>query len=267
MIDPDAVPALAFGLSDRLEPGAGPWHQHRRHQLLFAATGCLHLEVEASRWMLPPQRAAWIDGGTPHRVELSAPAGLRTVYLDAALGPPLGVGCRVFAVDELASVMLRYAMRWGPERPVEDPLADHYFTTLAMLAREWAEQAMPTCLPWPRSAQLQRALTYLLEHLEQDPSAAEVARAGAMSERSLARHLRRECGTSFRALRQSARMMRAMELLLEPNATVTEVCATLGYGSLGTFSSSFREFAGVSPRQWRIDHSSDRTPDPPADGP
>ncbi|MEM9462317.1 MAG: helix-turn-helix transcriptional regulator [Myxococcota bacterium] len=254
VIDPDAVPALAFALSDELPPGSGAWHQHRRHQLLFAAAGCLHLEVGDARWMLPPQRAAWIDGDTPHRVELRAPASLRTIYLDPTLGPPLGVGCRVFAVGELASVMIRHAMRWGPKRPAEDPLADHYFTTLGMLAREWAQQALPTCLPRPRSPQLQRALAYLLEHLEDEPTAANVARAGAMSERSLARRLRRECGTSFRALRQAARMMRAMELLLVPETSVTEVCYALGYGSLGTFSSSFREFAGVSPRQWRAEH-------------
>jgi AraC-like DNA-binding protein len=256
MIDPDAVPALAFGLADELSPGTGDWHQHRRHQLLYATSGCMHLEVEEARWMLPPQRAAWIDGGTPHRVELSGPASLRTVYLDSKLCPALGLGCRVFAVNELASTMLRHAMRWGPDRAVDDPLANHYFASLALLAREWAEAASPTCLPRPRSPQLRRAVAYLLDRLDEEPSAAEVARAGAMSERTLARRLRTECGTTFRQLRHTARMMQAMELLLSPAVSITEVCLSLGYRSLGTFSAAFRDYSGLSPRAWRATQAS-----------
>lgn len=38
---------------------------------------------------------------------------------------------------------------------------------------------------------------------------------------------------------------------LAGGVSVTEVCAALGFESLGTFSSSFRRRLGVTPRQWQ----------------
>ncbi|HMV66656.1 MAG TPA: AraC family ligand binding domain-containing protein, partial [Myxococcota bacterium] len=162
MIDPDRVPAATFALEDQLAPGPGAWHVHQRHQLLYARDGTLHLEVEDASWMLPPQRAAWIDGGARHRVRLGRPATLNTVYLDPSVAPALGFGCRVFAVGELAVTMLRASVRWGPERDPADPLADAWFAALAGLAREWAGAAMQTRLPRPKSAGLVRGFDHLL---------------------------------------------------------------------------------------------------------
>ena len=43
------------------------------------------------------------------------------------------------------------------------------------------------------------------------------------------------------------RVERAQDLLRATNLTVTEVCMLVGYSSLGSFSSRFRELVGVSP--------------------
>ena len=43
------------------------------------------------------------------------------------------------------------------------------------------------------------------------------------------------------------RIERAQDLLRATNLTVTEVCMLVGYSSLGSFSSKFRELVGVSP--------------------
>lgn len=47
------------------------------------------------------------------------------------------------------------------------------------------------------------------------------------------------------------RFERAKELLLTTDASVTDVCYEIGYESLGTFSSRFRQLVGVSPLQFR----------------
>ena len=47
------------------------------------------------------------------------------------------------------------------------------------------------------------------------------------------------------------RIERAQDLLRSANLTVTEVCMLVGFASLGTFSSRFRELVGETPTQYR----------------
>ena len=47
------------------------------------------------------------------------------------------------------------------------------------------------------------------------------------------------------------RIERAQDLLRSANLTVTEVCMMVGFASLGSFSSRFRELVGESPTQYR----------------
>jgi AraC-like DNA-binding protein len=49
------------------------------------------------------------------------------------------------------------------------------------------------------------------------------------------------------------RIERAMALLRRGDVSVTEVCFAVGCSSLGTFSTRFRELAGVSPSTYRRD--------------
>jgi transcriptional regulator GlxA family with amidase domain len=47
------------------------------------------------------------------------------------------------------------------------------------------------------------------------------------------------------------RIERAQDLLRSANLTVTEVCMLVGFSSLGSFSSRFRELVGESPAEYR----------------
>jgi AraC-like DNA-binding protein len=47
------------------------------------------------------------------------------------------------------------------------------------------------------------------------------------------------------------RIERAQDLLRATNLTVTEVCHRVGYTSLGSFSSKFRDLVGVSPSEYQ----------------
>jgi AraC-like DNA-binding protein len=47
------------------------------------------------------------------------------------------------------------------------------------------------------------------------------------------------------------RIARAQDLLRSANLTITEVCMLVGFSSLGSFSSRFRELIGETPTQYR----------------
>ncbi|MFJ9807829.1 helix-turn-helix transcriptional regulator [Streptomyces sp. NPDC101158] len=50
------------------------------------------------------------------------------------------------------------------------------------------------------------------------------------------------------------RIERAQEMLRTADLTVTEICALVGFSSLGTFSARFKRRSGVSPSEYRARH-------------
>ena len=56
------------------------------------------------------------------------------------------------------------------------------------------------------------------------------------------------------------RIERAQDLLRTTNLTVTEVCMLVGYSSLGSFSSRFRELVGMSPSAYQAKSAAEGVP-------
>jgi AraC-like DNA-binding protein len=56
------------------------------------------------------------------------------------------------------------------------------------------------------------------------------------------------------------RIERAQDLLRATNLTVTEVCMLVGYTSLGSFSTKFRELVGVSPSAYQARYAATGAP-------
>lgn len=177
---------------------------------------------------------------------------LRTVYLDEALVPAAPEGCRVFGVAALAREMTLEAMRWGPGA-ASGEVARRFFAALAALAAQWAAVPGRFVLPRAKTAELERAMAFVLERLEggEAPSLDEAAAAAGVSRRTLTRRFRHEARTSFVGFVRAARMMRAMELLDRPGARVTEVAYDVGFESLGAFTRAFEAFVGELPSDYR----------------
>ncbi len=78
-----------------------------------------------------------------------------------------------------------------------------------------------------------------------------LARGAHMSAGHFSREFRRAFGESPYAYLMTRRIERAMALLRRGDLSVTEVCFAVGCSSLGTFSTRFSEFVGVSPSEYR----------------
>lgn len=76
-----------------------------------------------------------------------------------------------------------------------------------------------------------------------------------MSAGHLSREFRRVYGESPYSYLMTRRIERAMTLLRRGDLSVTEICFTVGFSSLGTFSSRFSQLVGVSPSAYREDPS------------
>ncbi|MFY1689029.1 helix-turn-helix domain-containing protein [Plantactinospora sp. WMMB782] len=78
-----------------------------------------------------------------------------------------------------------------------------------------------------------------------------LARIAHVSEAHFTRTFRATFGETPHRYLQRRRVERAMFLLRETDRSVTDICFGVGFGSLGTFSRTFREIVGSSPRAYR----------------
>lgn len=77
------------------------------------------------------------------------------------------------------------------------------------------------------------------------------ARQSHMSPYHFLRVFKRTFGETPNAFLIRLRIEKAKKLLVTENASIMEVCESIGYLSLGSFSSRFREQVGVSPSSYR----------------
>jgi len=78
-----------------------------------------------------------------------------------------------------------------------------------------------------------------------------LAKIAGVSEAHFIRSFRATFGETPHRYLQRRRIERSMFLLRESDRSVTDVCFDVGFGSLGTFSRTFREIVGQSPLAYR----------------
>ncbi len=78
-----------------------------------------------------------------------------------------------------------------------------------------------------------------------------MAGIAAVSPAHLIRTFRLVFGETPHRYLQRRRVERAMFLLRSTDSSVTDVCFAVGFGSLGTFSRTFRDIVGESPTVYR----------------
>ena len=101
---------------------------------------------------------------------------------------------------------------------------------------------------------LRRARDHADRHFAEPLDLAQLAAVAALSPWHFQRLFTATYGMSPAAHLSRRRVERAQDLLRSSNLTVTEVCHLVGFTSLGSFSSRFRELVGVTPsayqRRW-----------------
>ncbi|WP_040159307.1 helix-turn-helix transcriptional regulator [Nigerium massiliense] len=100
-------------------------------------------------------------------------------------------------------------------------------------------------------ARLRRVRDRIDREYELPLDVAELARGEHVSAGHLSRQFKAAYGESVYAYLMTRRIERAMALLRHSDQTVTAICMTVGFTSLGTFSTRFSELVGLSPSAYR----------------
>src|SRR5215216_5065207 len=112
---------------------------------------------------------------------------------------------------------------------------------------------MPAAVPF--YIHLRRAKDLIDSAYAEDLDVEDLAREAHASPAHFIRSFKRAFGETPHKYLQRRRVERAMELLRETDLMVTAISLEVGFQSLGSFSSAFKELVGESPidyaRRWR----------------
>ena len=115
-----------------------------------------------------------------------------------------------------------------------------------------SEHPLPIALPTTENLRLRPVLRHIVDGLADDGMSLEsVGKAMGFSERTLSRLFQSALDTSFFQYLKLARMIKAMEKLLESDATISEVAYQVGYNSISSFSNTFYKMVGKRPSEFK----------------
>ncbi|GAA1316481.1 helix-turn-helix transcriptional regulator [Leucobacter albus] len=261
LADLDRTPIAVLPIATDYPPGhLLDWHEHRRAQLLYAATGTMLVETADGAWTVPGERAVLIPPRTRHRVRM-LDVQTNSLYIEPEAVPWWPDTCRAVDVPPLLRELLRAAADIGvgegagPGAGVGAGAGTgagvrRAEALLGLLLIELERvREVPLHLPLPEHGPLAELCRAYIASPELAVTNADWARAAAMGERTLSREFRELTGMSPAAWRARARLLAAIPLLA--HQTVTEVAALLGYATPAAFSYAFARAFGAPPSALR----------------
>lgn len=121
-------------------------------------------------------------------------------------------------------------------------VSDAVFSLLGENQNTLAERAMT------------RILDYIDTHLSEDIPLTTLAKVGGFNESYLSRLFKQLCRTTVTEYILGKRMKLAQSLLTESDDKIQDIAARSGYPSPHSFARAFRNYAGVSPAEYRELH-------------
>ncbi len=103
------------------------------------------------------------------------------------------------------------------------------------------------------SGGLAAAVQYIQDHLDRHISIDELVEEACMSKSSFYRHFGEEFDMSPLEYITRERIVRARELLSDPESTVTSVSHALGFSSTSHFIDTFKGHEGITPKQYQME--------------
>lgn len=204
--------------------------------------------------VLPPRVARL---RLPAESQAAATVTTLRALADAALAPKrVSLPHAAPADPRPHAALFRCPIEWGaaewklvfPRALLDRPLSRHNPALAAYLARRAEALRMTLRDAGTVAEQVRRAIEVSLAQGE--PALATIARRLGMSGRSLQRRLHGEA-TSFAAVLDEVRRVRAFERLADPALSVAEVAFLLGYAEPAAFHHAFKRWTDRTPQQWR----------------
>jgi len=222
-------------------------HHHRRHQLLYAASGTVIISTPHDTWVMPALRGMWIPGGVTHDVRILGAVTMQSLYIEPALIKEMPCHCQVLGIPPFMRGLIAEAVRL-PELP--EFLTGRAAALMTLIQHEIRLlPRLPLSLPLPRHEAMAERCRSFLKFPDAHQTIGDWSCFLGMSRRSFTRVFKHETGLSFVQWRQQACIVSALPRLVAGEA-VTSVAIDLGYDNPAAFTAMFRRVLGSPPRSY-----------------
>lgn len=228
-------------------------HAHPEGQLYIAKRGVIVVEAGELRSVLPPGTMGWVPPGIMHGATVqcgSKEAGVvgYTLYLHRDLCAILPASPTLMTATPLFNILIERMSQWvggSPSTVAEQNIFQVVMDELSQLELQKFQ------LPVPHHGRLLAMTTAILENPANDINLDGWAQKLGMSRRTITRYFRAETGMSLIEWRQTARLLRSLELL-NSGESVTQVSLGLGYQSVSSFIMLFKKMFGTTPAKFTL---------------
>lgn len=232
---------------------AYPIHKHKKAQFFYAEGGATFIMLKDKEYLLPARHYAWIPAGMEHHfLRKHGVHPFYTLYVPEKILPPSDFYKQmgIYPVTSLLLEMILYSKSWQGVI-LEGSPKFQFLSTFIQLLPELHPKSLPFSLPTTANPRLQEILRYMQSHLGVKLTLASVSKKFNYSERTFSRNFKAALGISFFQYLKMARCIRAMEMLLRTEKTVSEIAFDTGYDSISSFSNTFVALSGMRPKDFR----------------
>jgi AraC-like DNA-binding protein len=222
------------------------FHSHPQHQLLFPVSGLVFIETNERLYACSPQIGLWLPAGMEHATTTTS--GTVSAMFSPEEYPALSRTPVMVRKTPLLGEAMQYA---ALEDSRSAGLLAPLFRVIHGIARENVMEASWPSLPVGNSGAMKRTIDVLMQELN-TISVGALARMTGQSERTMRRRFLKELGIGPELFIQRARLIRAMQLLIEyPQRTIIEIGLEAGYSNHSAFTSAFGQWTGMTPSAFR----------------
>jgi len=230
-----------------------PVHQHNKGQLSYVEGGIAYVHFHNKTLVIPARHYFWIPPGLPHVLKVSHSATvLRSIFFyafDDDRDPFYGtVG--IYPINELLLQMIKHSEQWEGQIRMDD-YRYQFLTTVKNILPEISTRVMPMELPTTENERIATVLAFIEERIAEYHTLRSISDRFGFSNRSLSRLFRATLGVSFLQYLKMLRMVKAFEMILGSDMSMTEIAYAVGYHSLSSFSTTFQRFTNFSPSSFQ----------------
>jgi AraC-like DNA-binding protein/mannose-6-phosphate isomerase-like protein (cupin superfamily) len=222
------------------------FHDHRRHQLIFAAEGTMRIDTASASWIVPPARALFMPSCVQHCVTAFGEVDMCTLYVE----PHAIVAEQDAPFVILVSTLLRELISALLGEPVDYPPQSRGDLIAHLILDEIGRgKPLDFSIAMPQDERLLRACNRIIGDPSDNSGIDEIAEMAGASPRTLSRLFQRELGQSLSAWRQNVRFHFAMGAVAQ-GTPISQIASACGYRSPSAFAAAFRKSFGVAPSRF-----------------
>ena len=271
---PPVFPAVVSYYKSKWENYRTLCHAHDRLEIMYVTEGHCTVTAEDEPVIINPFSYILLDANTPHDLCISGSCAVLNVEMIFQSGDFPGVDLAALAGHEPAVRYLAEADRPyylirddgtvlrtllnlyavldvnRPDEPETVLLLDYLLIRLAKAVRDISQS------PSSHIGYVESACRYIRSHMDETIKVSDIAGYVHINSAYLQRLFKKVKGQTLVSYINRQRIILACNMLAQTDSDISELALSLGFSSQQYFSYLFKQYIGVSPRQYRRAHSS-----------